>query len=393
MLGLVFSPFPHWPSYLYLWKVLLRSEWQYLAKLRLAAYLIGVGLRTPILGFFWCLDELLYREYRQREIRPVFIIGQPRCGTTFLHRTLSADSESFFAVKHIEWRYPSISLQKLLSATGLGSLLMRTSYWPETRHGKLAAKMHPNTLADPEEDGIFFEENYLHHFFVFLRFPDVELLHKMTAFDDLPEKTQQRMLDIHHRCIQKVAFLRGAEGQFYLSKEVTSHNKIHSLLTIYPNARFVVLVRSAQRFLPSLIALMRMSTRSKTGLDTSNMPDWQEAVISHFGQQCKLLVNLCEQEIPADQQLRAPTDAVTKQVVASISRIYQFLALPMSPDFLKRLREIESKQQIRNTGYSYEDLEVGGCNVFERFDLEVQRSFLQELSRGESTDYSRQVSN
>ena len=61
-------------------------------------------------------------------VNPVFIIGQPRSGTTFLHRTLAADNQNFIAIKHYEWRYPFISFQKLMKYSGLWKLLYNKSY-------------------------------------------------------------------------------------------------------------------------------------------------------------------------------------------------------------------------------------------------------------------------
>ena len=47
-------------------------------------YLLKDLLVFPIVSFFWLVDEILFRGYRNIEIKaPVFIVGQPRSGTTF----------------------------------------------------------------------------------------------------------------------------------------------------------------------------------------------------------------------------------------------------------------------------------------------------------------------
>lgn len=179
VIGFIFSPFPYWKTYFTLWKYLLTSHSSVLnirARIRQARFLAGYFFLCPLWTFLWYLDELLYPEYRKVQVKPVFIIGQPRSGTTFLHRTLADDRNNFVAVRHMEWRYPYISLQKLFHKFAFLKKSFQSSYWPDNTAGKLASKMHPNTLVDWEEDGIFFEECFLHHFFIFLRFPYPDLL-------------------------------------------------------------------------------------------------------------------------------------------------------------------------------------------------------------------------
>jgi len=43
------------------------------------------------------LDDLFFSDYRKIAIKqPVFIIGNPRSGTTFLHRLMAQDQERFY---------------------------------------------------------------------------------------------------------------------------------------------------------------------------------------------------------------------------------------------------------------------------------------------------------
>lgn len=188
LLTAILAPFPYWPTYRLLWRSVLRSvhqniPWQ--TKRRQSLFLIRYALTAPLYTLLWFLDELLFPAYRQAPVHPVFIIGQPRSGTTLLHRTLAADDRTFFAIRHIEWRYPFLIVQKILNATGFAQRLLQLNYWPDTEIGRQAARMHPNTLADWEEDGIFFEERFLHHFFLFLRFPYPEILPLVDEFREI----------------------------------------------------------------------------------------------------------------------------------------------------------------------------------------------------------------
>ena len=187
------------------------------------------------------------------------------------------------------------------------------------------------------------------------------------------------MLMAHRKCIQKVAWLRGEKARIYLSKEVTSHNKIHSLRRMYPDARFIVTVRPVENFLPSLIALVKASTASKTGLDTDTLPGWQEAMTADMREQCNLLVSLCEESIPASHQLRVSATIMMKDIVATVAEIYRFLGIPLRENFYWRLQEIEESQRMREPGYSYDMVEAPDFENYNAFVAQIDEAFKRRL--------------
>lgn len=376
--GLV-SPFPYGRTYWMLWRVVLAAPGTWYAKRRQAAFLLKAGLGMPIWTFFWYLDELLYADYRRQEIKPVFIIGQPRCGTTFLHRTLAADRQTFFAIRHLEWRYPFIAVQKLIALLGLDKNLGGVNYWPKTEAGQQAAKMHPNTLADWEEDGIFFEENFLHHFFIFLRFPYPGLLKYVDSFPELPEHVQKRMLDVYVRTLQKVQFLRGEAPVLYLSKEVTSHKRIPALLSLFPEARFIVIVRPARDFMSSLTALMRMSTKSKTGIDPDDLPWWQDEFMSRMQDDSRRLVQLCQDVIPLSHQVRVSSNLFVSDPARAVAMAYEALGLPMHDEFAEHLAHLKKRQEQRQRGYDYSALSPQGFDEYDAFVREIDEAAVEPV--------------
>lgn len=376
--AVVLAPFPYWRTYVLLWRSLVRSSSPWRMRVRQGKFLLEVGLTAPVRTFLWYLDELLYPDYRTRQVHPIFIIGQPRCGTTLLHRTIAADTRTFFAVRHLEWRYPFIIVQKAIQTLHLEDWLGKQSYWPETDEGRLAAKMHSNRLSDWEEDGIFFEETFLHHFFIFLRFPDPALLAYLDSFSDLPADTRRRILDVHERVIQKVQYLRGPESRFYLSKEVTSHDKIPSLLSRYADGRYIVIARKANHFMASLQALMQTSTHVKTAVDPRFIPQWQEVFINRMRKDSVLLANLCRHTIPAERQIRVSAEHFMQDIESTVRTAYAKLQLTMSAEFAAHLDQIGRDTKNRDRGYTYDDIRLEG---FEEYDAFVDEIVSQQHAR------------
>lgn len=380
--SIVFSPFPLWRSYLRLWlnvfslhgsaaEIPLKTRWRQMRFLSIHLF------AAPVTTTLWWLDELLYPAYRRKEVRPVFILGQPRSGTTLLHRTLAADENNFVAVRHIEWRFPYITVQKLLQRFPLARRYLQRSYWPSTPAGQLASRMHPNKLGDWEEDGIFFEECFLSHFFIFLRFPCPDQLDDFDDFERLPRGARKSMLQTHRKVIQKVLYLRDGNGRCggrYLSKEVTSHSKFPEILELYEDADFIFSLRQSDGFMNSLLALVRYSTLSKTGLDPLTLSGWQDAVISRMQRDVKQLMEIVRNHADPRRSVLLSYREVTGDLAGSVRRIYRQLHIHLSPDAARRLEETSATQRDRDRAYDYEQNSFCGFEEFDTFVSQVAKS-------------------
>jgi len=358
------SPFPFWKTYFLLWRIVLFRKQQGIGiKTRLiqTKYLSKYFLYCPIFALFWLIDEIFYSQYKNVDVKPLFIIGQPRSGTTFLHRTLAHDSSSFLAIKHIEWRYPFISFQKLLNKFDFLKILSKKNYWPKNPTGQMAAKMHPNVLSDWEEDGIFFEECFLHHFFIFLRFPYPDLLTQVDDFALLEKKSQTKFLEIHQKVIKKMIFLHNAQDKYYLSKEVTGHSKLPHLHKMYPNAKLVVCVRNADGFMNSLLPLVKYSTEAKNQVDPTHIKNWEECFVERMQNDSILLLDMCNNVLPIEKQTRITFNEVTSSPKEAIEYIYADNGFTLTNSYSAYLDEISISQRSRKKGYN------NGCTHFEGF--------------------------
>lgn len=369
--GFYFSPFPYWKTYLVLWRTLLfdkNKTIDFAARRKQAKFLAKYVLLCPLWTFMWHLDDILFPGYKKVTVRPVFIMGQPRSGTTFLHRTLAADKDNFVAIKHIEWRFPFICLQKVLACSSWSQKLLQRNYWSDSSAGRHAAKMHPNTLSDWEEDGIFFEECFLHHFFIFLRFPYPQLLSYLDDFSNLSETVQNNMLATHRKVIQKIIFFRGGDDKkYYLSKEVTSHNKFEKLLKIYPEAKFIISFRYSADFMNSLLSLVRFSTKSKIGVDPIDVPMWESFFVERMKKDSYDLQALCTSKIEKSKQIRIMFYRFTEDIVSSVDYIYKNLDFDLSDTYRDHLHWIDQNQNVRERGYDYEKKSYHGFDEFDEF--------------------------
>jgi len=221
--------------------------------------LLFIFLYIPLELFTWLgflLDEIFYPGYRRNQIKqPVFIIGNFRSGTTFMQRILAKDHNRFIGVKAWEIVFgSSIIIRKLMG------FLMRVDKKIGQPLYKMIEASEKKTLHkidfhhfrwnDFEEDDFF----HLHSFSCFgfwIYSAPFEILKDLMKFDiSVPKDLNARMMTFYHRLIQRHLYAHGGSRQL-LSKNPTFSSKIKSILKIYPDAKFILMVRKPMEVIPS----------------------------------------------------------------------------------------------------------------------------------------------
>jgi omega-hydroxy-beta-dihydromenaquinone-9 sulfotransferase len=369
LLSLFLAPFPYWPAYFMVWRCILFDRepainWQ--ARRKQIAYLIKRTIQLIIVSIFWILDDLIVPQYRNLNIkRPIFIVGQPRSGTTFLHRTLAADETNFFSIRLIEWCYPSILLQKLMEITGILERLENVSYWGKSESATSADEMHQINFGDYEEDGMFFEECFFYHNFIASRFPYPSMFSYMDSFDSLPSGVQQKMIECHRKVIQKILYLRG-KNCVYLSKEVQLSKALPMMAKAYPDALFILMTRQSDRFVNSWLVMAATSSNCKLGIDVNNITNWEDIQVNQRLESARTIINFCE-NIPKEQKLLLSFDRFVENISGSINLIYDKHRLSTNPQINNYLEQLNEKQRTRKRSYKTNNKSFPEMRFYDEF--------------------------
>lgn len=232
----------------------------YLAIVRASWQTFGIGLpfwqwsvlMPGFLGFthftLW-LDQFFFPGFRQCPVEtPIFIIGNPRSGTSFLHRQLTQTRE-FAAFETWELIFPALTARVLFKP--VINYLIRTG-----RSTLLPAHLgHDLSLTQVEHDE-----------FLFFYKLDTQFVTTLSplAFNDqeYPELRHHDQQPADRR-LASVNFLKGClKRQLYHSgnHRVIAHlhfsvNRVKSLLEVFPDAKFIYLVRSPHETIPSHLSL------------------------------------------------------------------------------------------------------------------------------------------
>lgn len=210
------------------------------------------------------LDNVIYPAYRSVKVeKPIFIIGHPRSGTTFLHRILTQTGE-FVVFTFWETVFPSLVARKIFAPFKR----RRINKGKGTVYPKEVG--HEITLDSMEEEEALFYQIYNTQLLALttpLGFADRDF--KNLVFSDRqPLYVRRKTTRFLKQCFQR--------QMYYLNKSQVvakmnySGMRIKSLLEAFPDAKIIYIVRSPYETIASHLSLHRNMFDHRWGLE--NIP-------------------------------------------------------------------------------------------------------------------------
>lgn len=325
------------------------------------------------------LDEVLFPGYRRVRVRePVFVIGVPRSGTTFLHRLLALDEERFTTTGLWELVFaPSITQRYAWRGLGLldralgrpgGRLLARLE---RRALGGLDA-IHSTGLGAPEEDYLFLAP-VLGCFLLVLPFPD-ERLWRLAYFDrDLTAPERDRIIRFYRRQVQRHLWFHGSHRTF-LSKNPSFTPMLNGLAQAFPDGRFLACFRNPTEAVPSQISSMLVGARIFRGrqVDDAYWRDRLSAMLQFYYQHLFTALPALGERRHAEVRLEQLAEAPDQRLLS----LYRHFGWTPSPAWRARLAAAaERGRQYRSEHhYSLDELAISAAQLGRDFGF-VYRHF------------------
>ena len=221
------------------------------------------------------IDELFFPGYRKVSVKePVFIIGIPRSGTTYLHRELSANPRFTTVSTWEALLAPAVCERKLLGVLraidkGFGGHLRRLILRLSGAVSSGLDSIHPVRLDAPEEDYLLLLPAGACSFLLVV-FPFDAWLFRLADFGALSTKERKQLIRFYHAMLQKHLYCQG-ESVRLLSKNAAFSGWAGILQQQYPDAEFIVCTRSPVTALSSQLSALKPARRI-FGTDRSG--DW-----------------------------------------------------------------------------------------------------------------------
>tara|TARA_Y100000739_G_scaffold28141_1_gene21553 strand:- start:483 stop:1565 length:1083 start_codon:yes stop_codon:yes gene_type:complete len=199
-----------------------------------------------IVGIGRIFDHVIFWGIRKPLKDPIIIVGNPRSGTTFLHRFLIKEN---IGTGSQLWQmlYPSVILQKCIKP--FLPILEKIS---PARHHSTAA--HKTSLTSVETDDVSLLFRYLDGFFLygfFLTFDDEDLFHWVD-----PNITDRSSRDFSwFESMWKRNILTN-KGERYIGKLFSLSSNLPAFQKRFPDAKVLYMVRDPLNVIPSGLSLV-----------------------------------------------------------------------------------------------------------------------------------------
>lgn len=319
--------------------------------------LIGFLLLVRLVQFF---DHILYPRYHSQPVKePIYILANPRSGTTFLHRVMCLDEQfTYFKLWHTI--FPSILLIRLIRAiaridAAVGGPLAKVV----DRINRLAFGgwdgVHAVGLDRSEEDEQLWVYTNLTPA-VALWFPFLHKLDEVKFVDDLPERVRLRLMHYYRDALKRQLYAVG-EGKRLLAKNALAAGRIRTMLGAAPDMKIVYLVRHPYDAIPSLVSMFSMPWR------------WHSPHIQKDGPEVKAFAQLgidyykamfeLKNQLPPEQVVEIRYDDLIADPKGSVQKIYAHFGMEITPQFDAALTAEAAKSRSYSSRHDYSLEEFG----------------------------------
>ena len=317
------------------------------------------------------LDHLFFWSVRKPLNNPIIIVGNPRSGTTFLHR--------FLIKQHVGsgsqlWQtlYPSILIQKLVKPF----LPLMEKISPARHH---STEAHKTSLTSVETDDVSLLFRYLDGFFLygfFLTFDDDDLFHWV---DPRVRDTSKRDFKWFESTWKRNLISNNSNR--YIGKLFSLSSNLPSFQKQYEDAKILYMIRDPLSVIPSGLSLV-------TGVLDKKFDFWslESDIKKRFTNRLYLaLVELLKRfhkdwvnnKIDKEKVMIIRFDFMMNNFESLMDDIIDFLNIQRNDQLLNDIQHTAEKQREYQSGHKY-DLEKFGLseNQIKNDCKEIYQTFL-----------------
>jgi omega-hydroxy-beta-dihydromenaquinone-9 sulfotransferase len=326
-------------------------------------------------GAAMMLDRLLFPSLRSTKAdRPIVLVGNPRTGTTFLQRFLSAQGfgsgvELFLSL------YPSLLIQYL----GRPFLPLFELISPARWH---STEAHHTSLSSVETDDVAVLFRYFDGFFLygfFLSFDDEDLLHTV---DPKVRDTAQRDFDWLEAVWSRSLVLHGADRN--IAKLFSLAPRLGQFMERFPNAQILYTVRDPVSVIPSSMSLVIGVLDRAFGF-WSKPDDVRQRWLDRMYAAWIMLFRRFHDDwtngtIPHDKVFIVRYDRMMQDFDGMMEEMCEFLGHEMTPELRATIADKADKQRSYKSKHKYDLAKFGLDEARIRKDCAfVYETFLPEI--------------
>ncbi|MBT3179482.1 MAG: sulfotransferase [Candidatus Marinimicrobia bacterium] len=316
------------------------------------------------------IDIFIFPSIKKKLKSPIIIVGNPRSGTTFLHRFLINNG---LGVGSQLWQlvYPSIIIQKLIKP-----FLPILEFISPARHH--STKAHKTSLTSVETDDVSLLFRYFDGFFLygfFLTFDE----------EDLFEWVDPKIRDTSKRDFNwfETMWTRNMisnKGERYIGKLFSLSGNLPAFIDRFPDAKILYMIRDPLNVIPSGLSLVTGVLDKKFNFWTLN-----KKIRDRFIQRLyKALIQLLNRfhddwstgKIDKKKVLIIPFDDIMSNFESVMDNIMEFVDFQENDEIKKTIQNTaknqrryksEHKYNLEKFGLTEEQIRKDCANIYRTF--------------------------
>jgi len=337
-------------------------------------YLLNALIGKPFLVFFnyflFLLDNVFYKDYQKINlVKPVFITGHPRSGTTFLHRLLS-QTEEFTCFEFWNTVFSSLVARKILSP--IDRIIKNRSqdavFVKESGHF-----ISWNSIEEEEFLLLGCYNSPMASLFTGLAFGKEDFW-DLFYFDEQPKILNNEIMKYFTGCLKRQVYYLGRKQ--ILAKMPYAMLRFQSFIKAFPDAKFVYLIRSPLDVVPSYLSLIRAILDDLWGLGNIP-PSLLELIYKRiYDQSIRYYQWVDELEdkgiLNPNQFMTLPYNLLKTDLTKALSLFSEFTEIRFSDKLKNEILKLSKKQktyQREHQNMALEDFGFSRDSVLQDFDF------------------------
>lgn len=261
---------------------------------------------------------------------PVFIVGHWRSGTTHLHNLLSRDPQfGFLGFAETAMPLNMMGPEVFIAREAIRSVLPQTREYDNVKL----------SLDAPQEEemalGNLCEIGYYNLYF----FPGQADLHTRRAlfFEEVSPWEMERFRDSYQFLLRKLSLVK--QGRQLLLKNPPSTTRIPLLMELFPEAKFIHIVRNPWPVFCSNARKFSRLFEAFAWQDPDQFDVHEHTLHTYERVMTRFLRDREEQNLPTSRMLETSYEAITEAPEKEIARIYEQLELDRTDEGFQKIRD------------------------------------------------------
>lgn len=326
------------------------KQFNWMVWLLSALFIFLYSLNQFIHLLFRLWDGIFHRGHRKLLIKePVFIIANPRSGTSFLHRLIALDNERFTYTKYAHTFFMTssfVKFYKLFRWVDVKILQRAISRILDKLDDKFWGgwdDIHAMGFNKAEEDELVFAQAMMSTG-IFIPFPYFDLIDDNKFLDNEPEEVRAAVMDFYESSVKRFVYASD-KNKTYLAKNVMSTGRFKSLMERFPDAKIIYIARHPYDSVPSFASMFTSMYKLHSPDAADDVPSkkaWAQLGIDFFKYSKEM-----RKTIPPAQFIELKYDDLLADPQGTVKKIYAHFNWTPSAPFLERL----SHEHARNKNY------------------------------------------